>query len=205
MTRIKKLLGKWGENRVDASLASLGWRRIAANSRLKRGEIDRIYCKNGVDASADSPTFGNSEIERAGIVGLSAICSRVSQGREICLAEIKCHRVHRVHQFLELQAESGLVCDLKTRQLRNLYSLANEIHSWRAAHCRYQSSVYVRLFRVFVFSRQLGQVLLRKIPGYLVCGRVVAQGETFLISSLEPNFVPFGSRGNSLDVELPTH
>lgn len=98
-TKYKKELGRWGEGALDTWLVQTGWQVESCNLKIKHGEIDRIYKKQGLSQT------------------------------HLCLAEIKTVIFFTSRDFEELFTEVGFKRLLKQRQLQNLYKFGEHLNA----------------------------------------------------------------------------
>lgn len=90
MTKARKALGQSGEVSLDSFMTSCGWKTLAANQRIRGGEIDRVYAKGEMNS------------------------------RAYCVAEVKTLRVRGVHHAHALLGGDFLKSAFRRRQCRNL-------------------------------------------------------------------------------------
>jgi Holliday junction resolvase-like predicted endonuclease len=172
MTLQRKALGKRGECLLDGYFQGLGWKTVAANLRVRNGEIDRVY------ASCVLPKeFCVAEVKTLRIRGVDHLRSILGGDfLRRALNSSQCRNLHRHAQLLWVPG------------VRRVHIRVFRLFAFRDA---YGAAEALRLLqeRFGVSARTGGARILR------VDERTVGMAVT-------PEFVPRGGRTCELQVEV---
>ena len=154
----RKKLGSWGECALDEWMSSQGWQRHAANTRIFKGEIDRVYRKEGTG----SPSF--------------------------CLAEIKTRRIASPYFYKDFFCEAQAKNLVKRPQIINLFVWGKQLQAHlrqKGQECRILARIFLILKKEReaqpppLFS-EMGFHLCYDSPSHLILSAVPEEGDLVL-------------------------